>query len=53
MGGGRASRRRLDHRGLFNQLEGIQFELNGGGKISLEHETEALRLLCQEVKPAF
>ena len=34
-------------------LEGIQFELNGGGKISLEHETEALRLLCQEVKPAF
>ncbi len=34
-------------------LEGIQFELNGGGRISLDHETEALRLLCQEVKPAF
>jgi alkanesulfonate monooxygenase SsuD/methylene tetrahydromethanopterin reductase-like flavin-dependent oxidoreductase (luciferase family) len=34
-------------------LEGIQFELNGGGKVSLAHETEALRLLCQEVKPAF
>ncbi len=34
-------------------LEGIQFELNGGGKVELAHEKEALRLLCQEVKPAF
>lgn len=34
-------------------LEGIQFELNGGGKVPLAHETDALRLLCQEVKPAF
>ena len=34
-------------------LDGIQFEFNGGGKVLPEHEKEALRLLCQEVKPAF
>ena len=34
-------------------LDGIQFEFNGGGKVQAAHEKEALRLLCQEVKPAF
>jgi len=34
-------------------LDGIQFEFNGGGKVLPEHEKEAIRLLCQEVKPAF
>jgi alkanesulfonate monooxygenase SsuD/methylene tetrahydromethanopterin reductase-like flavin-dependent oxidoreductase (luciferase family) len=34
-------------------LDGIQFEFNGGGKVEPAHEKEALRLLCQEVKPAF
>ena len=34
-------------------LDGIQFEFNGGGKVEPAHEKESLRLLCQEVKPAF
>ena len=45
--------RKLQALALQLGLDGIQFEFNGGGKVSLEHETEALRLLCQEVKPAF
>ena len=34
-------------------LDGVMLEMNCGGKIALAHETEALRLLCAEVMPAF
>ncbi len=34
-------------------LDGIMLELNCGGKIPHAHEQAALRLLCQEVMPAF
>ena len=34
-------------------LAGILVELNCGGKVHHEHEMEALRLLCQDVKPRF
>jgi alkanesulfonate monooxygenase SsuD/methylene tetrahydromethanopterin reductase-like flavin-dependent oxidoreductase (luciferase family) len=34
-------------------LAGVLVELNCGGKVHHPHEMEALRLLCQEVKPRF
>ena len=34
-------------------LDGILLELNCGGKVVHTQEIEALRLLCQEVMPAF
>lgn len=34
-------------------LDGIMLEMNCGGKIPLQQEREALRLLCQEVMPSF
>jgi alkanesulfonate monooxygenase SsuD/methylene tetrahydromethanopterin reductase-like flavin-dependent oxidoreductase (luciferase family) len=34
-------------------LAGVLVELNCGGKVHHAHEMEALRLLCQEVKPRF
>ena len=34
-------------------LDGVLLELNCGGKVEHAHEMEALRLLCQEVQPAF
>ncbi len=34
-------------------LDGVLLELNCGGKVEHAHEMEALRLLCQEVRPRF
>ena len=34
-------------------LSGVLVELNCGGKVEHAHEMEALRLLCQEVRPRF
>jgi alkanesulfonate monooxygenase SsuD/methylene tetrahydromethanopterin reductase-like flavin-dependent oxidoreductase (luciferase family) len=34
-------------------LDGVLVELNCGGKVVHAHEMEALRLLCQEVRPRF
>jgi alkanesulfonate monooxygenase SsuD/methylene tetrahydromethanopterin reductase-like flavin-dependent oxidoreductase (luciferase family) len=35
------------------ELDGVLVELNCGGKVVHAHEMEALRLLCQEVRPRF
>jgi len=35
------------------RLDGVLVELNCGGKVVHAHEMEALRLLCQEVRPRF
>lgn len=42
-------------RGLRDDLglSGVLVELNCGGKVHHTHEMEALRLLCQEVRPRF
>ena len=34
-------------------LSGVLMEINCGGKVAHAHEMEALRLLCQEVRPRF
>ena len=34
-------------------LNGILMELNCGGRVDHHHEMEALRLLCQDVRPRF
>lgn len=41
-------------RGLRDDLglAGVLIELNCGGKVHHPHEMEAMRLLCQEVRPA-
>ncbi len=34
-------------------LDGVMLEMNCGGKVAHAHESEAMRLLCQEVMPRF
>jgi ribosomal protein S26 len=48
-----ASRRGCARSGGDRGLDGILAELNCGGKIPQDRVVNALRLLCQEVKPRF